>query len=333
VDLPIEDKNWQIGLIVGPSGSGKSVLLEEMFRKPKMPRWPKTAAVVDGFPESMPVRDITGALSAVGFSSPPSWLRPYNVLSNGERFRADLARLLAESADDDLTVIDEFTSVVDRTVAKVASAAVAKHVRRGTKRLVVASCHYDIVDWLQPDWQYDTGSATFEWRCLQPRPRIELEIYRSTPAAWETFRRHHYLTAELHRGAACFVGLVEGRPAVFTSAIKMPHRNSKNLIRGHRTVCLPDFQGVGIGNAMAETVASCYRARGMRWRATVSSPAMIRYRARSPLWRMDRKPSFVAPQGRSSGLKRIVSSTSRLTATFEYVGPPASAEQATALLG
>jgi ABC-type ATPase with predicted acetyltransferase domain len=49
-------------------------------------------------------------------NSVPSWYKPYQVLSNGEKFRADLARKLKSN-----TVIDEFTSVVDRTVAKAAS--------------------------------------------------------------------------------------------------------------------------------------------------------------------------------------------------------------------
>ncbi|MEV1247900.1 hypothetical protein [Nonomuraea sp. NPDC049750] len=66
----------------------------------------------------MSIKDIVALLGAVGLSSPPAWLRPYRTLSNGEAFRASIARALAESGD--LVVIDEFTSVVDRQVAKVA---------------------------------------------------------------------------------------------------------------------------------------------------------------------------------------------------------------------
>lgn len=326
VKLPLGEKSWQVGLIVGPSGSGKSTILGELFGQPHRPEWPKDKAVVDGFPAEMGVRDVTAALSAVGFSSPPSWMRPYSTLSNGEQFRADLARLLAESSG--LAVVDEFTSVVDRTVAKVASAAVAKHVRRSDKQLVVASCHYDVTEWLCPDWIYDTGSASFRWECLQ-RPPIDIELYRSTSAAWGTFHRHHYLSGDLHRAAHCFVALVEGRPAAFASAMHFPHPRTKNIWREHRTVCLPDFQGVGIGNAVSETVASAYRARGKRYRSVTASPAMIRHRARSPQWKMDRRPSLV---GASNGSVKV-NATERLTASFEYVGPPASEDLADALLG
>jgi ABC-type ATPase with predicted acetyltransferase domain len=106
--------------------------------------------VVDSFGD-MPIREATGALSSVGFSSPPSWVKPYHVLSNGERFRADMARAIVDPSS--LVVIDEFTSVVDRQVAKIASSSIAKAVRaRAGKQLVAVSCHEDIVEWLQPDW-------------------------------------------------------------------------------------------------------------------------------------------------------------------------------------
>ena len=128
VSLPVEEEPWQIGLIVGPSGSGKTTLVREAF--PDAPfvsantgyEWPEDRAVVDGFPEGLSIKDVTGALSSVGFSSPPAWLRPYRCLSTGEQFRATVARALVDPAG--LGVLDEFTSVVDRLVAQIGSAAV-----------------------------------------------------------------------------------------------------------------------------------------------------------------------------------------------------------------
>lgn len=209
----------------------------------------------------------------------------------------------------------------------------AKYVRRRETQLVAASCHYDIIDWLQPDWLYDAGSATFLWRSLQPRPAIDLEVYRTTAEAWPLFARHHYLTGGLHKAATCIVALVDGRPAAFASALHRPHGIAKNLVGGHRTVCLPDFQGIGIGNVMSELLGSAYVARGFRYRSTTSSPAMIRHRARSPLWRMDRSPSVIRPQGKTASIQRLVTSTMRMTASFEYVGPRASDEQVAVLIG
>lgn len=88
----------------------------------------------------------------------PAWLRPYHVLSNGEKFRAGLARIICEKPQR--VVIDEFTSVIDRQIAKIGAQAFAKSWRRNNSgQVVLLSCHYDIIEWLQPDWVYDTRTG------------------------------------------------------------------------------------------------------------------------------------------------------------------------------
>lgn len=161
VSLPLEQRDWNIGLIVGASGSGKTTVARELFGADIVNGydWPADKSVVDGFPAELSIKEITALLSSVGFSTPPAWLRPFHVLSNGEQFRVTVARGLAEGRT--LTVIDEFTSVVDRTVAQIGSAAVQKTVRRRKQKLIAVSCHYDILDWLQPDWSTNRQPASF----------------------------------------------------------------------------------------------------------------------------------------------------------------------------
>jgi GNAT superfamily N-acetyltransferase len=321
VELPLESRDWQLGLIVGPSGCGKSTLARELFGKAVVAGydWPANRALVDAFPATLGIREITGLLSSVGFSSPPAWLRPFACLSTGEQFRATLARALAEQPA--LAVIDEFTSVVDRTVARVGSAAIARTVRGSGRRLVAVGCHYDVLDWLQPDWVFDPSTGEFHWRCLQPRPGIVLDIARGSPADWPLFRPHHYLSGRLHRGAHCFVGRVEGRPAVFTAVLSQPGPGG-GLWREHRTVCLPDFQGVGLGHRLSEFVAAIFRATGKRYTSVTSHPGMVAHRLRSPLWQLIRAPSL---GHRTTGPHAAFNRTAalgRLTAGFLYVGPP-----------
>lgn len=105
------------------------------------------------------MQDITRTLTSVGLASVPSWLKPYAVLSNGEKMRCDLARAIL--SDKDLFVFDEFTSVVDRNVAKIGSFAMQKAIRKTNKRFIAVTCHYDVEDWLLPDWVFDTNSMTF----------------------------------------------------------------------------------------------------------------------------------------------------------------------------
>src|SRR5215831_16338820 len=115
-NLPIDEREWNVGLIVGPSGAGKFSVAKKLFGEQPSKDW-KALAVVDDFDEKLSIETIASACSAVGFNTIPSWMKPYAVLSTGERFRVELARHLLE--DKDPIVVDEFTSVVDRQVAKI----------------------------------------------------------------------------------------------------------------------------------------------------------------------------------------------------------------------
>jgi len=146
-------EEFGIGLIVGGSGKGKSSLLKE-FGNVQEVVWDCNKSIMSHFetPEIALAK-----LSAVGLNTIPSWVKPFHVLSNGEQFRADLARKL-----DNNTVIDEFTSVVDRNVAKASSVALSRYVKNnGVKNIVLASCHRDIIEWLCPDWVIDLDSGKF----------------------------------------------------------------------------------------------------------------------------------------------------------------------------
>lgn len=123
-------EEWNVGLIVGRSGSGKTTIARELFPDAIVEKFAYTHDnILDDMPEGIPVKDITYALTSVGFSSPPDWLKPYSVLSNGEKMRCDLARAILEKRG--LFVFDEFTSVVDRQVAKIGSLAIQKAIRKG----------------------------------------------------------------------------------------------------------------------------------------------------------------------------------------------------------
>ena len=318
VEVPGLNEDWSIGVIVGPSGSGKSTVSRSAFGDSLYAagEWPTDRAVIDGFGE-WPIKQITQTLTAVGFSSPPAWVKPYAVLSNGEKFRCDLARSLL--SDTPIVAFDEFTSVVDRTVARIGSAAVAKAIRSGRigKRFVAITCHYDVVPWLSPDWVLDMATGTLARGRLR-RPDIRLDIHRVRRQIWPIFKRHHYLSGDLHPSASCFAGFVDGSPATFTAVLYFPHPTRPGW-REHRTVCLPDFQGVGIGSAMSEFVAGMYRATGRPYFSTTSHPALIRHRCKSAWWRMTRKPATAVCPHRN-GLAAS-GSVGRMTAGFEYLGP------------
>lgn len=147
--------DWNVGLIVGGSGTGKSTIAKEIFGNEYFNKYEyKEKSVIDDMPKGKSIKDIEKAFTSVGFASPPSWLKPYDVLSNGEKMRVELARNILD--DKELIVFDEFTSVVNREVAKTASYAISKAVKNQNKKFVAVSCHSDIIEWLEPDWIYNT---------------------------------------------------------------------------------------------------------------------------------------------------------------------------------
>ena len=158
--IPIEGEEWQIGVIVGRSGTGKTSIAKQLFPKEYIQGFNySSVTVLDDFPENVAVNEITGALCNVGFASPPDWLKAYEHLSQGEKMRVDIARALC--LEQRLIVFDEFTSVVDREIAKVSAYAIAKAVRRTSKRFIAVTCHYDVLDWLEPDWVFCTDDMSF----------------------------------------------------------------------------------------------------------------------------------------------------------------------------
>lgn len=159
-NIDIEGKPWHVGLIVGGSGTGKTTIAKECFADAYIKNFEyKAASVIDDMPKGKSIKEIEKTFTNVGFSSPPSWLKPYDVLSNGEKMRVDLARCLLD--DKEIIVFDEFTSVVNREVAKTASFAISKAVKRSNKQFIAVSCHKDIIEWLEPDWIYDTDDKSF----------------------------------------------------------------------------------------------------------------------------------------------------------------------------
>lgn len=252
-DLDIDDDGWKIGVVVGPSGSGKTSIGSAMWGGSALhdmdAGWPADKPIVDAIAPDGDFNAVTAALGAVGLGDVPAWLRPYAVLSNGEKFRANLARIIAEAPSR--VVIDEFSSVVDRQIAKVGAGAFAKSWRRTAGQAVLLSCHYDILDWVEPDWVYDTREGRFSRGSVQHRrPRIEVEIREGGWDLWPLFEPHHYLKIPRMIGAGCYVAFIEGEPvahlAVGTKSLSTKAGTTVEA-RACRMVVMPEWQGAGVG--------------------------------------------------------------------------------------
>lgn len=263
-DLPgIESEPWQLGVIVGPSGSGKTsagrlILGDDALYE--NPAWPADAPIVDAIAPDGDFNEVTGALAAVGLGTVPAWLRPYSALSTGERFRADLARVIAEAPDR--VVIDEFTSVVDRQIAKFGALAFAKAWRRTTGKCVLLTCHYDVLEWLQPDWVFDTATAAFSREGLQ-RPRFELEVWQTDGRYWPLFEPHHYLRLPRMVAGRYYVGVVDGE-LVAHLCVATKNKGREVEARACRLVVMPEWQGAGVGMRFLNAICQA-NLEGAEW--------------------------------------------------------------------
>ena len=308
-------ENFKTLLITGSSGSGKSTLLKEFGSITNQPQWIANKAIVSNFntPE-----EATELLSAVGLNSVPSWFKPYNVLSNGEQFRANLARQLKSGA-----IIDEFTSVIDRTVAKAACNSISKYIKqKDLSNIIFSSCHSDIIEWLQPQYVFDCNTGSLIRGC-QRRPSLNLAIYQCSRKYWDLFRNHHYLDTNLNFAAKCYLATWNGIPVAFNAVLNFPSGSLKKAYRGHRLVVLPDYQGLGFGVALVNYVAQKYVDEGKRYFARTTHPRLGEYREKSPLWKAtsaNKKKRKDTHREEERDFNSYIPDANRICYSHEYIG-------------
>lgn len=248
--------DWQIGVVVGASGSGKTSIGKVIFGENKIydysQGWSNDKPIIDDIAPHGDFNEVTGALASVGLGDVPAWLRPFRVLSNGEQFRAGLARLICEKPSE--VVIDEFTSVIDRQIARIGSQAFQKAWRRSNPKgkVVLLTPHYDILDWVQPDWVIDTRTKTFDRGRLRQRPKIDLKIFKANGSYWRYFKPHYYLDLPMPPAAEYFVGTVDGELACHLAVSPL---FTANGYRATRLVTMPEWQGAGVGFRFLNWVA------------------------------------------------------------------------------
>lgn len=279
------ETDYNVGLIVGASGSGKTTLAKEVFGEESFQEFlDLSKPVIEQFPKDMNYDERSKLLSSVGLTSVPCWIRPAYTLSNGQRSRAEAALSIALSSE--FAVIDEWTSVVDRTVAKVMSHSIQKAARKYNKKVVLIACHYDVADWLQPDWVIDCNTGEYhEHRGLlrqERQEKLQFQVRNVTRKSWKYFSKYHYLSKRLPGGKVYFYGLFDGDNQIgfMCLANYIPTRKGNlPVYHSNRVVIHPDYAGLGLGILFINKVCSHFRSlTGFEVRATFSSIPLYKSR-------------------------------------------------------
>ncbi len=287
-NLDLDLSPGTVTLLTGPSGSGKSLLLAAVARQAPdsldvadVP-FPLDVPVLDAVAPTRPVDEVLGILTACGLGEPMLWIRRFQQLSDGERFRARLARavsLSGRSRGPSVLLCDEFGAILHRRIAKAIAFNLRKLVSRAGLTLILATSQDDLEEDLRPDAIVrlsDEGS-------LVERPRhgsaehaavsfaCGLRIEHGSLRDYEQFAAMHYrrrqnigfvdkvFVLREGRGGAVLGIVVYGRPS-----LELRLRNAatggrfvKNATRLNREVRVlkrlivhPDVRGCGLGHRL-----------------------------------------------------------------------------------
>ena len=271
---------WNVGVIYGGSGSGKSTILKELGGI-KTIEFDVDKPLISNFDWLEP-DEASRVLTSIGLSSVPTWLRPFRLLSNGEQYRAYLAYLVASSKEGETILVDEYTSVVDRDVAKAMSLALQKYIRREKKKVILASCHFDIMEWVMPDWIYTPlkgGGLERPDYLRLGRPEISLQVSRVEPQTFDFFKKHHYLTESVNRTYIFLLFEWNNKPIGINVIGRHLGKNGGfKVFRESRIVIHPDYQGMGIGSKISEFCGGILKSIGGKFYTKTINPALGIYR-------------------------------------------------------
>ena len=374
-------KKGGVGLLQGPSGSGKTSLMHLLLtidaEDPAAASAPSLCVAGEAFVAWETLGTVASVVPTelLDVVCLPEHCRnlKYGVLSTGERFMADLARTLMYAAqpsgeesfgpfmpssesDADANIafgLDEFTSTIDRKLAKRVCCSLASYLRKTKfeRGVLLATCHVDVAGWLRPDWTFDTGDFEFTERkgdgtektvkeevkeeevtelMSFERPEIELVVHPCTQAAWQIFKDHHYLSGDIHFATRCLVATWEGRPVAFECRLPFPGVGRMDCYREHRLVVLPDFQGLGIGPKFSDFFGCMHLRQGLRFSSRTAHPRLCGYRQHASAkdqWLMigggSKKSGIIGKHMGVRDLERAKMIAARTACSHEYVGTKA----------
>jgi ABC-type transport system involved in cytochrome c biogenesis ATPase subunit/predicted GNAT family N-acyltransferase len=267
--------------ITGDSGSGKSVLLKALEKDIKQDMQATSINVGDIKPEpDKPLIETVGKtteealelLSKVGLNDAFLFLRSYEQLSDGQKYRYKMAKMIESKAQ--FWIMDEFAATLDRDTAKIVAYNLQKHARQQGRAVLAATTHTDLLEDLRPSVHIHKRfgkEIVVNYYLNEPVEECslakEMRIVEGTTEDWRKLASFHYRSHKIAapRKIFCLKRIEElcgvivycyppstsfGRRLVLPQ-MRMRELNEK-LSSISRVVVHPKYRTIGLGSKLVQ---------------------------------------------------------------------------------
>jgi ABC-type lipoprotein export system ATPase subunit len=288
IELKYDDED--LIYVTGDSGSGKSTFLR-LFASELQSKVRKFVNFSDVQADNDEVvinsvgatqEEAMTLLSVVGLSEAFVMLRKYKELSEGQKYRYKLAKMIA--AKGDAFLIDEFGATLDREMAKALAYCIQKWARKSKKMVVVATTHKDLIEDFNPNVAIDKKfGQTTQVKYYSAIPQQfslvhEMQIEQATKEDYEYLKGFHYLqgnpAAVKHRFKLTYKGETIGIIVYTLSFRSLYYRNqlfpeyknniqkvNSEILRISRVIIHPKFRGIGLAQVLVRETMPQVNAR------------------------------------------------------------------------
>lgn len=271
LDIPTDG----VILITGASGVGKSLLLKDISRHfsniRKIPNYidkEKSIAEIISYGDA---GEVIRYLSKFGLGEPRILIGPFSHLSDGQKERFLIALALLQGVGP--LILDEFTTRLDRRTALIVAMNLGKILRSNKQSAFIASCHDDIVDFLNPDIHIKLCSNG-KHRIFNKKPKstnilksLEIKIKKGSIDDYKKLSRYHYendnpndidmlaplvdhVVTAYSKGELVGVNLcIRPWPKAFDIFPEFSEIN-KCVLQSFRVIVHPQYRGIGLTKAL-----------------------------------------------------------------------------------
>lgn len=281
LDTELKIKPTDVVFVTGDSGSGKSVLLRALKQDLGDSAVDIGEIQVDS---GKPLIETVGRtveegielLSKVGLNDAFLFLRSYEQLSDGQKYRYKIAKIV-ESGKRWL-LADEFAATLDRDTAKIVAFNLQKLARQQGIAVVAATTHNDLLQDLAPNVLVEKRfgreikvSYFPDAQASECSLTKEMSIEVGSTADWEGLAQFHYrghrtsaprkIFRMTRKGELCGVIVYSySPPACYGRRLVLPRMSMKELndklCTINRVVVHPKYRTIGLGaKLIRETLA------------------------------------------------------------------------------